>query len=334
MIDMSHYTVSNESFDKVFTFPKDFVLMSGAEVKIWCAPGRASFDPTHVLPPFLFWHDPTTTNGLRDEAFFDDSDSTAILLDPSCNQVAALTMTTTNQTLYYIMEISTTVPHLYIFSRYWNVISSAQQSSIESLLVMTLVPLIETVRVHCAYVLWSTPSVRSMLLGELCDVVARALCIVFGPNTVQSGVVLMRFSLVVDVYWGGCVLLFLDGCHSALTSVFFVLLVLEAISVWLRICSLMFVRSQSTCHATIETTLQRQYFQYPWTTAAISIGRELTLVLVYALTVLPPTIWSWISFEQMQYVVSFMSLTLGLHAIWNVVQGFAAVKTMLNTTSA
>ncbi|KAJ0412815.1 hypothetical protein ATCC90586_002445 [Pythium insidiosum] len=240
-IDLTGYTVADSDATKIFRFPNRYILLAGDEVTIWCSPGSIDLDTDNLLQPYLFWTRPD--GSLRHAPFFlKNASNEVILLDPYMIEVASLRISedgkkdfrvlhcvsshprairSANDTKFCVgclappssrKRVSDPAAHsdeVYVFSRYWNVVSD--KSLFSHFFAVCLAPVLECLRALLVYSLLAIfqqpnrsavgfrPGVREKLcttiaLMVLCDLGARRLML-----WVKSGLLisLMSFSSVV-----------------------------------------------------------------------------------------------------------------------------------------
>lgn len=315
--------------------------------------GAEYFPIQQLLDPYLVWTD-ESTGKLRSRDFFHLSNQTALLLDASCDEgtvpysiqhdwplphlcclVASLTVSTDDQVTYSVSEdpVSSQQPlSFYIFSRYWNVASSTRAEMLfacVSCLSLFIAPVIETIRVLCAYRLWQVALYQPeevlpvLLLAQVCDFASRSMCLHLRNRS--AAILLTRIAVLVDMYWGSSLLLTLDRYHGRLNMVFITVLLIDILSIWLRICALVLVRRKTIAHAPFEVALQRMYLRHPYWICLCTFGKEVSLILICLLTIWPPSAWSiFYSIDLVRIFVCLCTSTLCLSTTLSALHALAA----------
>ncbi|KAL0586841.1 hypothetical protein ABG067_003461 [Albugo candida] len=185
-VDLSGYIITSTDGRQTFRFPRKYILLSGDEVTVWCAPGSIELDTDNLLQPYLFW---TMENGaLRHIPFFTSTSNEAILLDSFMIEIASVRIDLNGNLSYRVrhsrsikgmfvqamhevprclgfrmktFKVQSTHTHLrwrilarrvYIFSRYWNIRSDI--SLWKHLGATFLAPILETIRLVSIRNVW------------------------------------------------------------------------------------------------------------------------------------------------------------------------------------
>ncbi|CAK4667774.1 hypothetical protein LEN26_006450 [Aphanomyces euteiches] len=200
-INLTHYTLTDETATRVFHFPKGYILQSGEEVTVWCVPGTNGFNSNNLLDPYLLW---TSLDGaLSSSPFFLRSQHVheVLLVDGYLTEVASLQLTSNGQKTFRVNSATPqplSYPYLnsfhfershgvYIFSRYWGVVSDPAYSAHFAAVAFT--PVIEVARILLMYCLlaqvYLDPTGLNpllLLLAGACDMASR-----FGSLYIKDG---------------------------------------------------------------------------------------------------------------------------------------------------
>ncbi|OQS05666.1 hypothetical protein THRCLA_02249 [Thraustotheca clavata] len=299
-IDLTGYCITDEDASNVFRFPKDYLLFAGEEMTIWCTPDSPKFDSKRIRAPYLLW---TNDDGsLSNRTFFTPQKKLheVLLLDPYFTEIASLQLTAAghktfrvngNNPLTESAQYSNPTEfeqkhRIYIFSRYWNVIS--HPSYVAHISAVAFTPLIEASRVLLLFSFVSqvyTQPIRTqpsyLLYGFLADVLAR-ICSLFFKNAILAAMV-SQISVILDQFHLACLYLSLAQAYPEASNIFHKLMTTELALNMISLAGVgaHFYSKRSRWHP-IYKQIEAQMHFHPNVTTLCYLGKE---VLIYLLLV-------------------------------------------------